>query len=394
MRARLVLLFLAAGLATTPTASAQLPGWNVPYGSILDDAETADRGARALRLLYDMDSEGAKLAIDSLKQDYPDHPIGPFLDGLVIWWQILPELSTGDRSLDGDFFDAMNRTVRAADRLKKKKKYPLDVKFFKAAAIGFRGRHRSNRREWLTAARDGKAALDLVFELSEADPENPDFQFGVGVYHYFASVIPEEYPMVRPFMFFFPKADRELGLSSLERTAQEASFVGTEAAYFLLQIHLQYKPDFSQSLRWVDLLRARHESNAFFHLLEGRVHSRWARWSEANAIYRAVLELHDSGAPGYSDGLAEHALYFLGRGQVASGELEEALLAFARLESKTSGRPSSNFRALGRLRNGMALDRIGRRADAIRSYEAVLDLPDVSDSHDMALRYLDRAFGT
>jgi tetratricopeptide (TPR) repeat protein len=376
------------------SSSAQLPGWNGPYGSILDDTETADRGARALRMLYDMDSAGARLAIDSLKQAYPGHPIGPFLDGLVIWWRILPDLSTGDRSLDADFFRAMDRTVAAANRLRKKKRYPLDAKFFKAAALGFRGRHRSNRREWLTAARDGKEALDLVFELSEEDPDNPDFQFGVGVYNYFASVIPDEYPMVRPFMFFFPKADAEKGLAELERTARDASFVGTEAAYFLLQIHLAYKPDFDESLRMVNLLRSRHPANAYFHALEGRVHARWGHWTRAVEIYESVLALHASSAAGYTEGLAEYALYYLGRGRVASGNLEGALEAFGRLEADTADRPNSIYRALGRLRTGMALDRANRRPDAIRSYRGVLDLPNVADSHDMAERYIKRPFGT
>ncbi len=58
-----------------------------------DDHDTAEQGGRALRHLYDMRPEAAALAIDSLKTAHPGHPIGHFLDGLVVWWDIPPVLS-------------------------------------------------------------------------------------------------------------------------------------------------------------------------------------------------------------------------------------------------------------------------------------------------------------
>lgn len=374
-------------------ASGQYPGWSPPYGSILDNPQTAAQGRRALVALYDMDLGRATLIIDSLKTRHPGHPVGPFLEALVIWWQILPNLEAGDKSLDKPFFRAMDRTVEAADRLSKDR-YPLDKVFFKAAALGFRGRHLSNRREWLSAAKDGKGALDLVFELSRRDPKNPDFQFGVGAYNYFAAVIPEEYPVVRPLMLFFPDGDRELGLQLLEKAAAQATFVGTEAAYFLLQIYLAYKPSYDDAMRMVSLMRTRHPSNAFFHVLEGRVHVRWGRWDKANAIYEAVLAKHAAGVRGYSDGLAQNALYYLGRGHMAAGRLEDSIHDFDRLERMTTGNTNSSYRALGRLRAGMAHDRLGNRRAAQAAYRKVLELPEVSNSHDLAKRYLKRPFGT
>jgi tetratricopeptide (TPR) repeat protein len=387
----LLVLFLTAFVQTTP-AAAQMPGWTGDYGSILDDPDTAAQGERALRYIYDMRPADAVAVIDSLKARYPGHPMGPFLDGLVIWWEILPVISVGDTSLDDDFFRAMERTVKAADRIDDK--YALDGVFFKAAAIGFRGRHLSNRREWLKAARDGKTALDLVFNLAERDPDNPDFQFGVGVYNYFASAIPREYPVVKPVMYFFPKADPAAGIATLERVSQDASFVGTEAAYFLLQIYLGFEPDYDNALRVVTMLRERHPANAFFHVLEGRVYSRWGRFSSAAETYQDAIGLFQEGAPGYSSGVAQNALYNLARSRMAAGDLDQALVEFDQLEEVASTDERSVFRAMGRLRAGMALDRLGRRPEAELAYRKVLDLPKVSDSHDLAKRYLKSPFGS
>ncbi len=385
---------LIAALLAVGVAQAQLPGWSGPYGSILDDHETAEQGGRALHHLYDMRPEAAEAAIDSLKAAHPGHPIGYFLDGLVVWWDILPVLSIGETRLDEAFFDAMDRTVKAADRLKKEKQYPLDAVFFKAAAMGFRGRHLSNRQKWLAAARDGKASLELVFDLAERDPENPDFLFGLGVYNFFASAIPKEYPIVKPFMYFFPDADPEEGIATLHKVAQEATFVGTEAAYFLLQIYMAFEPDFDKASEMVELLRERHPSNAFFHILEGRVQSRWGRYFSAAEVFEEVIARHDTGEPGYTNGLTQGAWYHLGRSHMSAGHLDEALLAFAALDELASNDERSVYRALGRLRAGMAWDRTGHRHEAIIAYRAVLSLPDVADSHDQAKRYLKTPFGT
>ena len=384
---------LIAALFTISTAQAQLPGWSGPYGSILDDHETAEQGGRALRHLYDMRPEAAQSAIDSLKAAHPGHPIGFFLEGLVVWWDILPVLSVGETRLDDAFFDAMDRTIEASDRLKKRKQYPLDAVFFKAAALGFRGRHLSNREEWLAAARDGKASLKLVFDLAERDPDNPDFLFGLGVYNFFASAIPEEYPIVKPFMFFFPDADPDEGIATLHKVAREATFVGTEAAYFLLQIYMAFEPDFEKATEMVTLLRERHPSNAFFHILEGRVQSRWGRYFSAAEVFEDVIARHDAGEMGYTNGLTQGAWYHLGRSHMSAGDLDQALLAFTALDELAADDERSVYRALGRLRAGMALDRTGRRDQAIAAYRAVLSLPDVADSHDQAKRYLRKPFG-
>lgn len=384
----LVLTLLAA------PAAAQLPGWSGPYGSIMDDPATAARGARALTHLYDMRPSEARSVIDSLKAEHPGHPIGDFLDGLVIWWDILPVISVGDTGHDDAFFSAMDRTVKASDRLAKARGYPLDAVFFKAAALGFRGRHLSNRREWLAAARDGKTSLDLVFELAERDPDNPDFLFGMGVYNFFASAIPREYPIVKPFMYFFPDAKPEEGIAALHRVAEEASFVGTEAAYFLLQIYMAFEPDFEKAQEMVALLRERHPTNAFFHILEGRVQARWGRFYTAADIFHAVIDHNGQGTPGYTDGLTQGAWYHLGRSHMAGARLEEAVEAFDALNQLADRDHESVYRAMGRLRAGMALDRLGRRDDARAAYREVLSLPDVADSHKQAKRYLREAFGS
>lgn len=392
------LLFVASWPVATAQARQARPGifgWHSPYGSVLDDAATVALGKEGLAALYGGRLDEAARIFARLKTKHPGHPIGPFLEGLVIWWQILPDLTEDDRTHDAAFTAAMERTIRAADALKKTGRHPFDVGFFKAAALGFRGRLLSNRGAWFRAARDGREAMDLVFKVAERDTLNPDFTFGRSVYDFFAAAIPAQYPVVKPLMLFFPDGNRARGLAGLERSANLAQFVATEALYFQLQIHFQYEPDYRQSLFAIRQLRDRHPENGFFHVLEGRVFTRWGMWAEALPVLDEVIRSADGGQPGYTTGILNQALYFRGRALVSLSRPDEALATLARLDALTAGQdPETYFRVWGRLRIGMIHDVAGRRTEAVAAYRAVLNMEDRAEAHDRARRYLKTPFGS
>ncbi len=394
MKARATALLVALALAAGGVSAQPRIGWNGPYGSVLDDAQTARQGEEGLAALYAGRLDEAQAIFDRIAARWPGHPIGPFLSGLVTWWKILPDLAEDDRTHDAAFFDAMERTLRAAEALRKTGRHPFDVGFFRAAALGFRGRLLSNRGSWFRAARDGRSAMDLVFRIAERDTLNPDFTFGKAVYDFFAAAIPDQYPVVKPLMAFFPKGDRARGMEGLVRASNLARFVATEALYFQLQIHYQYEPDYAEAQSAAARLRQRHPDNGFFHLLEGRVYARWGLWAEALPVLEAVIRAADEGKPGYTDGLLHQALYFRGRCLVALSRPDEALETLARLDRLTAGQdPETYFRAWGRLRTGMIHDVAGRRERAVEAYRAVLRMEDRGDSHDRARRYLKSPFG-
>lgn len=360
----------------------------VRFGSILSDSALVVDADRGLQALYNMRYEEADSIFSSVDRRYPGHPVGPFLKALVVWWRILPNLATGISADDSAFLDAMETVIKRSDRLLDENSDDFDAMFFKGAALGFRGRLRSNRRQWLLAAGDGRRTLDYIFKIAEADTMNADFQFGKGVYDYFASVIPERYPIVKPMMFFFPEADRERGLSRLEFTATSGRFIQTEAAYFLLQIHLFYEPDFQAAYRYATWLRDRYPDNAFFHVLEGRVFARWAQWIRAAAIFRDVVDRFDNGNAGYTASLASQALYYIGRYEMQGARYDDALAAFERVRNLSKNWDKDTFFDVhAELRTGMIHDLGGRRELALRSYERVLKMDDQGGSRDRAKQY-------
>ena len=355
--------------------------------SVLDDPFVQERAKVGLDYLYNLRFEEASSVFSEIDARFPRHPIGPFLQALNTWWEILLDLS--DTSHDDAFYDAMEEVIDRADAMLKRDRTSFDAFFFKGAALGFRGRLRSNRGDWFKAAMDGKRAMDYVLAVAKKDPQNPDYVFGKGIYDYYAAVVEDRYPFTKPVMVFFPNGDRERGIRELTRTAEDGTLIQTEAAYFLLQIYYMFEQDYEKSVYYANWLRNRHPDNSFFHTFEGRVYARWSRWTDAEEIFREVLKRYYQKRTGYNAAAAEQSFYFLARGSMAQGDYSGALTHLQNLEIMTSRREGDTyFKVWGKLRQGMVLDAMGRRPQAEQTYRQVLRMKDWSDAHDRARSYL------
>lgn len=360
--------------------------------SVLDDSYVRVEAKRGLNLLYDMRFAQAGQVFDAIDRRYPGHPIGPFMQALNTWWQILLDLH--DTTHDDAFYAAMDDVIARADRMLEEDPESFDAAFFKGAALGFRGRLRSNRSQWFRAALDGKRAMDHVLKVAREAPEVDDYAFGKGLYDYYAAAIPERYAWAKPFVVFFPDGDKARGLQELTRAAEDGWYIQTEAHYFLLQIYYLYEQDFDKALYHATWLRRKHPGNPYFHNFEGRVYARWGRWRQALSIFEASLARHEEGAAGYNEGMAEQALYYVARAHLVFDDYRTALNALTRLEQMT-GRTGDDtyYRVLGRLRQGMAYDALGRRGIARDRYRSVLEMEDHAGAHEMAERYLETPYG-
>ena len=363
-----------------------------PAGSIFDDPVVQTEISEGLDDLYNMHFEAAARRFERIARRYPEHPAGPFLEALNLWWKILPDLS--NEAHDDAFFAAMEEVIARSDRLLKQDDDAFDAMFFKGAALGFRGRLRSNRGKWFKAARDGLRAMDYVLDVVEREPDVADYAFGKGMYDYYAVAIPEQYPFLRPLALFFPDGDRERGIEALRRTVRDGRFVRAEAAYFLLQIYYLFENDFERSVEYAVWLRERYPDNSFFHTIEGRVYARWARWDLSDPVFEDVYARYRAGRTGYNASLAAQALFFLARSRMAYGEYEAALPHLNALQ-EAAIRDAADYRfvTMGRLYAGMAHDALGRRSEAVAAYREALRTKDWSRAHKRARQYLDAPYG-
>jgi tetratricopeptide (TPR) repeat protein len=376
---------LVLGLAALPAQGAAAR----PV-SILDDYQFQEQARKGLDYLYNMDFAAADAVFSEIAALHPKHPVSPFLQALVPWWTI--QLEPSDTSEDEAFLNSMERVLEISERRLDANPRDLDAMFFKAGAHAFRGRLHSDRKRWLRAARDGQQALKYLQKVVELDPQNDDLYFGLGTFHYMADVVPKKHKILRPFARLFPKGDRAKGLQELDRAMTRGRFVPTEAAWTLVQLHYIFEQNFPQTLLYAQWLRQRYPDNALFHLYEGRAYERMGRLGDATRVFQEIANRHEKQQTGYTDAVGEQALYVLSRVEMQRRMYPQALGHLERLERLMARRPvNTEYRALGRLRHGMALDALGRRPEAVRCYKDVLSMKH-DQARDWAKGYLKKPF--
>lgn len=349
---------------------------------LIADTQVQLECTQALNDLYNFKFPEAEAKFRSLKKDYGWHPLPYFLMGLIEWWKIMP--NTKDKSHDETFMAYMDSTIAVADRLHKQlPAYRAEASFFLAAAYGFQGRLYSDeeRRNWRKAASVGKDALDYLEESKSAQNLSPELLFGDALYNYFSVWVPENYPALKPVLWFFPKGDKALGLKQLKEVSYNAFYTRTEAMVWLMRILNSYENDQFQALQISKYLIENYPDNPYFHRYYARMLYSIGRHKEAEPVCRDILARIDSGMVGYEATSGRYAAFFLGQIYEARKNLDEAkkyyelCVKFAEeIEATESGYYLYSLIALGEIS-----EKQGNKAQAKKYFRLVKDKADRKD---------------
>lgn len=342
--------------------------------------------------IYSIEFSEAEKIFKELAAEYPDHPAGKFFPAMIYWWKIL--LDTGNEQYDEIFYEEIGKVIDFCDKLLDENPDNVDALFFKGGAIGFRGRLRVIRESWLKAASDGRDALPIVEQAAKLDPENVDVQLGFGIYNYYASVIPEEYPIVKPLMLFFPEGNKELGLKQLKNAAENGKYSRHESRYFLMTLYSNYEKDNETAQLYSDRLTKAFPNNPIFERWRGRIAVKRSDWTVADSIFRNVLMKAEKKLPGYTTiKVKREAVYYIAYQHKNNGEYEKALEYFKRCAdycSKIDTEKESGFLVNSTLYIGTLYEAQAEYEKAVMYYEDVLDMREYANSHTLADLYIKR----
>lgn len=344
-------------------------------------------------LIYNLRFEEADAHFEEVISAEPDNPLGYFFRAMVTWWRVLIDLD--DRSHDEAFYAQLARCVEVCDQRLAEDPLNFDAILFKGGAIGFRGRLRGDREQYLQAARDGLRSLPLLEKSSQLEPSNKDILFGQGIYNYFADVMPQRHAIIRPVMAFLPDGDRQRGLDQLREVAEHGRYARAEAAYFLAQIYRIFERDNRAALPYLQSLHARYPDNALFHRYAARNLIEVGRWDEGCMLYQRYVDRSQKGHTGYHVHGRIEALYYLGRYAFFKRRPDEAGLHLRAADALIEGTDRERDLAYGALANlylGMLADLTNDLAEAELRYARVLSLPVHSDSHARAKRYIETPY--
>ncbi len=260
--------------------------------------------------IYNIKFEDAESTFKIIQREYPTHPSSKFFSAMITWWKIMLDMDY--EGYDDELIDQLDETIDYCEDLLEENPNNVDALFFQGGALGFRGRLYSIRQSWLNAALDGKDALPLVFKAHELEPGNKDVQLGFGIYNYYAEVIPQKYPFVKPFMMFFPGGDKTKGLEQLKDAAENGKFAKTEALHFLMTLYYQIEEDFTEALHYARILKDKYPDNPTFLKYYGRIYVKKNDYDSASKIFAQIFEKCNKRMPGYTDKIKKRSILLCG----------------------------------------------------------------------------------
>lgn len=345
-----------------------------------------------IRDTYNMKFEEADAAFHKVARAHPDHPAGPFFLAMVEWWRILIDIENESR--DDHFYDMLDAVIDMCDdRLEKNERDVVGL-FFKGGSIGFKGRLLANRKSWVKAATTGKEALPVVMDAAEIAPDNADLAFGTGIYDYYAAVLPDRYPVLKPLMVFLPEGNKSLGLKELKHAADKGRYANFESMYFLMQVYYSLENKPSAALTYARKLNGEFPDNPVFHRYLGRTYIKLGNWESAAEVFAEITKSAIAKKRGHSMRMHREAQYYLGYNAMLTRQLGDAkkyLVECDRLSREVDDEPTG-FMIMANLRMGQVHDMQKERSYAIKQYDKVLRMPDFKGSHDLAKKYKKTAY--
>jgi len=337
-----------------------------------------------IKEIYNIKFTEAEKTFRSLIADYPQNPAGRFFLAMIDWWKIT--LDFENESNDDKFFLKLEDVIYQCDQLLDKNPDDVNALFFKGGAIGYRGRLRAMRESWLKAADDGREALPIVEHAASLDPNNLDVQLGFGIYNYYAAVIPQENPFIKPLMIFFPEGNKEAGIAQLKSTAFNGKFAKYEARYFLMTLYFRYEHDYKSANEYAEMLCKDFPDNPVFQKWLGRIAMRNVDYFLADSVFNDVLKKADKKYFGYSEPVTlREASYYVGYILKFKGELDSSIAYFENCISESKKieeeDEESGFQVNSVLYLAQIAEMQNRKTDAIKYYETLLEMRDYGSSH-------------
>jgi tetratricopeptide (TPR) repeat protein len=222
-----------------------------------------------------------------------------------------------------------------------------------AAIHGMDGLQHARRERWLGAARLGLKAKGSLERALRLDPDFADAYLGLGVYHYYASVLTRSY-------WFLPGFgdQRRRGIEEVLRARDQSLNFKVLAEFALLYLYYDEKR-YREAHELAVALAAQYPANALSRSWLGWMQLKLGRYSAAAETFRRVRD----GGPG-----RYHCQYHLGTSLLFEGR--DVRGSIRALQEFLATEPPSFWRARAYHRLGMAHLRLGDRKAARGAWRA------------------------
>lgn len=251
------------------------------------EPKSVDVARHGIELAYNMQLDEAERIFDGLIARNPDDPQAYVLKSVVYYYRYLLDQSTAE--IEKQFIKLAKTGIDRANKILAKDRENVDALFYAGTAHIYLAALHGEQGNWLQAFWNGKKGIQYLSRTVEIDSMYYDAYFGLGIYHYYADVMPKLVKSVTGLIGI--EADRQRGLNELKMTMAKGAFAKAEAAYFLGKIYAEMEKDHEKAHACFEVLSIRYPQNPGFLLDLGE--SQWRNGDHHQAIVslEAVLKL-------------------------------------------------------------------------------------------------------
>ena len=376
---------------------------HLALSQVFEDMDFRNKAFAGIEHLYNMEYEEASRIFEGLKSKHPEHPAPYFLLALNRWWEtyVSYEMTTYHNYI----LTHLNKAIELNKAIKGQEAYILEYTFFQYMCQAFKARLYTLRKEWWKAANAGRKALPYLKAGFKYTDQSPEFYFGSGIYHYYASEYPKAHPYIQPLMIFFPNGNKAKGIWELKQASTLPNYASPEAMFYLGDIYLKDSM-WVEGLNLYRKLSNRFPNSTWFKMEYARALILNQKFETANGILDPIIAAYEKNKKGFTNNihtntshyttyLLNRVYYFRGRsslmlngdGKKALGYIEKSLKL-----ANIAGLEDDEFLPFIWQFYGMALDQEEERDKAIIAYKKVLRLDQNQPVKAMAKKYLESPF--
>ena len=168
----------------------------------------------------------------------------------------------------------------------------VDAMFYLGGAYGNLGRYYAMNKSWWNAYWDGKKGKNYLKDVVEKNPKYYDAYLGLGIYHYYADVLPK---FIKLFSFILGiEGDKKLGFQELQLAISKSKNTKTEAMFFLGAIYTDIEKDYEKALPLFNEIFGKYPNNSVAGLALAKCYWKLGKYGQAEKQFRLMFDKFSS----------------------------------------------------------------------------------------------------
>lgn len=331
----------------------------------------------------------------SIIAEYPDHPAGYFMKGILHWRK--GYFLNNYNKYNDITLEWLKKSLKIAkSNIKDNPDDPVAY-FFAGGAYGYQGSVFARRKSWIKTGRAAYNGIRSLEKSMKLDSSLYDVYYGSGLYHVLASHQPGVIKWIQK-LLPIPAGDSDLGINHLQIAIEKGKFTNLAAQSALALAYVSYENKYNDA---VDLLIPLIEQypqnldflttiiNAYFYRELTDPTTEWEPLRESlNQTRKAVIDQNLD----FQQWWRTKFDFMEGYMDYMAGDLVNAKKILTKYVQTYPKKGGSYLSGLGYLTLGKIADLQGSRELAIIYYKKVAKLEDIGNEKKLAKKFIKSPF--